>query len=57
MANKSEHFDVSLNKIKKVFEEAKIFYEKKYGFEISVDKLGDKTVKTVIRMGNRNVLV
>ena len=58
MANKSEHFDISLKTIIKVFEEAKTFYEDKYAnVEISVDKLGDKTVKTVIRKGNRNVLV
>jgi len=57
MANKSEHFDISLKTIKKVFEEAKIFYEDKYDVEISVDKLGDKTVKTVIQKGKRNVLL
>ena len=58
MANKSEHLDVSLNRIKKVFEEAKLYYEERYGdVKISVDKLGDKNVKTVIQKGKRNVLV
>ena len=57
MANKSEHFDVSIKKIKQVFEEAKIYYEENYNLKTSVDKLEDKIVKTVIQLGKRNVLI
>lgn len=54
--NKTEHFDVSLTKIKKVFEEAKKWYESEYDVKIYVDKLEDKVVKTVIKKGKRNIL-
>ena len=55
--NKRKDMIIKLNKIKKVFEEAKIYYEDNYDLEISVDKLGDETVKTVIQKGKRNVLL
>ena len=57
MANKSKHFDTSINTIKRVFEEAKIYYEENYDVKISVDKSEDKNVETVIQKGKRNVLV
>ena len=40
-----------------MFEEAKMFYEDNYAVEISVDKLGDRTVKSVIQKGKKNVLL
>ena len=57
MANKSEHFDTSISKIKRVFDEAKLFYEGSYDVGISFDKLEDKNVKTVKQVGKRNVLI
>lgn len=56
IANKTEHFDTSIRKIKKVFEEAKEYYEKNYEVKISVDKLKDKIVKRVMKKGNKNIL-
>ena len=53
---KTEHFNASLDKIKKVFEEAQQHYMEDRKVKIEVNTMDNITVKRVERKGNRNVL-
>ena len=56
-AFKTEHFDVSLDKIKQVFEEARLYYMKEYkGTKMYVDMPEKKTVKYTEVIKGKNIL-
>ena len=54
---KTEHFDISLSEIKKVFFEAKDYYGKKYGEKLYVDEPKKKTVRRAIVKGKKNIIL
>ena len=54
---RTEHFDVSLSEIKKVFFETKNYYEKKYGEKIFLDEPKKKTVRKAVVKGKRNIIL
>ncbi len=57
MFKKTEHFNVSIDKIKKVFEETKKHYMDDRNVKIEVNTMDNKIVKRVEQQGNRNVLL